>query len=93
MALINYRDIANSLASGGWGFDAPDGAVADNGRSAEQMRTAALIDIMRSLRTIARVMQCSSTATIPWNLQKIERLARQFVTPNKRKPRKRKATR
>lgn len=64
-----YSELADSLSQGHWHHE----ATQDGSAKAEDIDTACLIDIMRSLRSINRLMQCRNFIDIPRSLRAIER--------------------
>lgn len=81
-----YSDLADSLAAGGWAHNCPDA----NSVSSESVQTAALIDIMISLRAIrnclSNIASCPNLRGCLKSVQKLEALAREFwVKPTRRK--------
>ena len=78
----SYRDLADSLANGGWQHDCDD---PPNARR-DDIQIAALIDIMQSLRVIRTLLQCPNISSGLQSMRKLEALAREFwVKPTRRK--------
>lgn len=82
-----FRELADDLAAGSY-------AAADSTTASvtwDQLKVAALVDIMQSLRAMRRRLDCHETLEIPRRLKALEHLAREFwVKPRKRRKKARK---
>lgn len=92
----SYKLLADSLATKAWTCSEKSRdweTTAPHTATIEQMHTAALLDIMQSLRAILDLMRCQNVSRGLMSMQALERLAREFwVRPTKRKKKKKAVT-
>ncbi len=87
-----FKTIADSLAQEKWYQEIPEEGSIWSGVTIETMRTAAIIDIMVSLRRIRSILECDNVRKMATSTQSIDRAIRGYLKDlDYPKPRKKKA--